>query len=554
MKLQTKLIISFFVMILLMGITQSIFLQSRIQSTFKTYLDQYNIGYMERMKQNLELHYLETGAWDRVQELYFTSTSSMEQGQGHGMMMRGSNMNMSMSSADLILLDNNGKVIADTARTRIGKSGLALTGKKQDLIINGEKKGTLLLYQTEFQKLEKEFIHSTNLAIVISVFIASIMAVLFSIWISKKITNPLRLLVRSTKQITHGEKWNAVTIPTKDEFHELGEAFNEMADQLERNENVRQTLVADVAHELRTPLSILQGKLESVQEGAIQPTEEVILELTDEVYRLKRLVSDLQQLSLAEAGKLPLNKQQVNIKQLINRVCSHLLWLAEEKDISLKYDSIPAHYNIEIDADRMTQVIVNLIGNALQHTPEQGSVEIIAQEKKDSLILKVSDTGKALNIKQLINRVCSHLLWLAEEKDISLKYDSIPAHYNIEIDADRMTQVIVNLIGNALQHTPEQGSVEMTVQETKDSLILKVSDTGPGIPDDVLPFIFDRFYKRDPSRSRTESGTGLGLSIAKGFVEAHGGSIHVESELNKGTIFIITLKRKESQSESKKST
>ena len=107
MKLQTKLIISFIAMILLMGITQSIFLQSRIQSTFKTYLDQYNIGYMERMKQNLELHYLETGSWDQVQELYFTSTSSMEQGQGqgHGMMMRGLNMTMSMSNADLILLD-----------------------------------------------------------------------------------------------------------------------------------------------------------------------------------------------------------------------------------------------------------------------------------------------------------------------------------------------------------------------------------------------------------------------------------------------------------------
>jgi two-component system, OmpR family, sensor histidine kinase BaeS len=111
MKLHTKLIISFFVMILLMGITQSIFLQSRIQSTFKTYLDQYNIGYMERMKQNLELYYLETGAWDRVQELYFTRTSLMNQGkgQGHGMMMRGLNMNMSQSNAELILLDTGGK-------------------------------------------------------------------------------------------------------------------------------------------------------------------------------------------------------------------------------------------------------------------------------------------------------------------------------------------------------------------------------------------------------------------------------------------------------------
>jgi len=200
--------------------------------------------------------------------------------------------------------------------------------------------------------------------------------------------------------------------------------------------------------------------LESIQEGAIKPTEEVVLELTDEVYRLKRLVSDLQQLSLAEAGKLPLNKQPVPIKQFIDRICSNLQWLATEKEISLRYDKIPNHFCLQIDADRMTQVMVNLIGNALRHTPEQGIVEISAQD-------------------------------------------------------------------------------------TEDSLLFKISDNGPGIPEDALPFIFDRFYKRDPSRSRTEGGTGLGLSIAKGFVKAHGGSIAVESELNKGTIFTITLQKNE---------
>lgn len=462
MKLQTKLIMAFIAIILLMGISQSIFLQSRIQSTFHTYLDQHNIGYMEQMKQNLELYYNETGSWDNVQQLYFTSIPSM--GQGHGMMMHEGNMNMSMSmsmsNADLLLLDTAGTVIADTAGTRIGKSGLDVTGKTQDLMINEEKKGTLVLYQTEYQNLEKEFIQSSNLAIGINIFIASLIAVLFSLGIAKKITNPLRNLVMRTKQLTRGEKWDTVPIPTKDEFHELGEAFNELAARLARNEEIRQALVADVAHELRTPLSILQGKLESVQEGAIKPTEEVILELTDEVYRLKRLVSDLQQLSLAEAGKLPLNKQQIDIKQLVDRICSHLQWLADEKEITLQYDRIPTHCYLPIDTDRMTQVMVNLIGNALRHTPEQGRVKI-------------------------------------------------------------------------------------SVQGMEDSLLLKIADNGAGIPADALPFIFDRFYKRDPSRSRTEGGTGLGLSIAKGFVEAHGGSITVESEVNKGTVFTIMLPKKE---------
>ncbi|MGJ7919041.1 sensor histidine kinase [Neobacillus sp. LXY-4] len=460
MKLQTKLIIAFIAIVLLMGISQSFFLQSSIKSTFQSYLNQYNFGFMERMEQELELFYEETGSWENVQGLYFEN-SSMD-GQGHGMMMRGMMMNMAMANADLLLIDMRGRVIADTAGTRIGMSGIDFTGNQKDVIVNGEKKGTLVLYQHELQNLEKEFLRSSNTAILISGLIVSVMAVLFSILIARKISNPLRILMNGIKRIACGEKVSEVNISTKDEFFELGTAFNEMSNKLLRNEEIRQALVADVAHELRTPLSILQGKLESIQEGAIQPSEEIVLELTDEVYRLNRLVSDLQQLSLAEAGKLPLHKQSVNVRQLVGRICSHLQWLADEKEITLRYDRIPNDFVLQIDADRMTQVLVNLIGNALRHTPNKGQVEVSGQENRDSFLLEISDFGQ-------------------------------------------------------------------------------------GIPGDALPFIFERFYKRDPSRTRNEGegGTGLGLSIAKGFVEAHGGTINVESEVNKGTVFTIILPKEE---------
>lgn len=461
MKLQTKLLMSFFSLVLLMGIIQSFFLQSRIENTFQTYLEQYNIGYLERMQQNLTLYYQQNGSWNHVQEQYFTNFTNNNWGHRNSMMMQGmsGNMPMAMSNADLLLLDTNGIVIADTSGTRIGMNGgNDLTGKAENIIINGEKKGTLILYTHELQNLEKGFVRSSNTAIVISSIIAAIVALLLSIFITKKITIPLKTLVQGTKQIANGEKLEEITIPSKDEFHELGAAFNEMVSRIEKNEEIRQTLVADVAHELRTPLSILQGKLESIQEGAIQPSEEVILELTDEVYRLKRLVSDLQQLSLAEAGTLPLNIQQVDIKQLITRVCHNLQWLADEKEISLVYEKIPECW-LEIDEDRITQVVVNIIGNALRHTPKDGLVEIF---------------GKVVD-------------------------------------------------GN---------------------LALSISDNGPGISSEALPFIFDRFYKKDPSRSRNESGTGLGLSIAKGFVEAHGGTLTVDSSIGKGTIFTISLKCK----------
>lgn len=455
MKLQTKFIVAFISIILIMGIIQSIFLQSRIQSTFQAYIDHYNIGYMERMKQNLELYYEEIGSWKNVQQQYF---STFQPGHGNGRMMHGMmmDMNMPLSSTDLILVDIDGTVIADTTKTKIGQSIEDISENSEDLFVKGEKIGTLILYPNKLQSLEKDFIDSSNQAILISSIIAVFIAVLISIWITRKITNPLKYLVTGTKNIASGQKWKEITISTKDELHELGEAFNDMSQKLAQNEEARQALVADVAHELRTPLTILQGKLESIQEGAIQPTEEVVLELTDEVYRLKRLVSDLQQLSLAEAGQLPLNKQLVHLKELVQRIGSQFQWLAEEKDIALRYDNIP-------------------------------------------------DNSK------------------------------------LSIDADRITQVIVNLIGNALRHTPEGGVVEVSVEETTQSLLLKISDNGPGITKDTLPFIFDRFYKRDPSRSRSEGGTGLGLSIAKGFVEAHGGTIAVESEVNKGSIFTITL-------------
>lgn len=456
MKLHTKLIVAFSVIILLMGISQSVFLQSRIQSTFENYLEEHNVMFMDRLKQSLELYYEETGSWDNAQQLFFNSSST--NGQGNGMMMRGM-MSMNMSNVDFLLLNIDGKVIADSTSAKIGATGVDLKGKSQELFVDGEKVGTLILQQQKLQNLEEEFLRSSAIAILIGGLIAAAMAVLFSIWLARKITIPLRDLVIGIKQVASGGKVKELNITTKDEFHELGEAFNDMSRKLEQNEDIRRGLVADVAHELRTPLTILQGKLESIQEGAINPTEEIVLELTDEVYRLNRLVSDLQQLSLAEAGKLPLHIQTVNLKQMIERICNHLQWLADEKEISLQYDRIPAECLLEIDADRMTQVIVNLIGNALRHTPEHGLVEVSAQERDNAFLLRISDTGH-------------------------------------------------------------------------------------GIPEEALPFIFDRFYKRDPSRSRNDSGTGLGLSIAKGFVEAHGGNITVESEVNKGTAFTIKLPKK----------
>ncbi|MCM3764580.1 cell wall metabolism sensor histidine kinase WalK [Neobacillus niacini] len=161
--------------------------------------------------------------------------------------------------------------------------------------------------------------------------------------------------------------------------------------------------------------------------------------------------------------------------------------------------------------------------------------------------LSLAEAGKLklnlspVNLNELIDKVCHNFKWLAEEKGIMLHHDHIPNNCSPRIDADRMTQVFVNLIGNALRHTPSGGKVEVSVQQQGDLVLIRVADTGPGIPAEKLPHIFDRFYKADASRSRSESGTGLGLSIAKGYIEAHGGVITVESQVGRGTVFLITI-------------
>ena len=461
MKLQSKLIIAFSIIVLIMGISQSVFLQTKNQEIFKNYLEQQNVGFAERMQQTFVLYYEQNGSWENVQQNIFSRGISM--GRGNGMMMHGQVMNMGMQNFDVLLLDMKENVIADSTSTRIGKSGSQLNGFTLDVVVNEKKEGTLFFHQYKLQELEQKFLKSSNTAIIISGFITVALAVLFSFWISRKMLTPLKELTVGIRRIANGERFHKVDIKTNDEFHDLGEAFNQMSQKLERNEKIRQSLVADVAHELRTPLTILQGKLESIQEEAVEATEETILELTDEVYRMNRLVNDLQQLSLAEAGMLPLHKQKVEMKNFIGRICSHLQWLADEKGISLIYKEI--------------------------------------------------------------------------QKECYL-----------DIDTDRMTQVIVNLVGNALRYTPENGKVKVSMKEDGDKILMQIADTGPGIPDEAVPFIFERFYKTDRSRTRHEGGTGLGLSIAKGFVEAHGGIINVKSEMNKGTTFTIQFSKHEQSS------
>ncbi len=286
------------------------------------------------------------------------------------------------------------------------------------------------------------------------------LAIFIVIRLYTRFGQPLEQLFNAINAVEEGDLSVRVPETNSDMFSNLIRRFNKMVGELERAERQRRNLTADIAHELRTPLHIIQGNLEGIVDGVYEPTPEHINNTLDETRLLSRLVNDLQTLSLAETGQLPLHPSHFLLADLIT-------------DLTSSFSSQAVSQSVQLDA-----------------TVEDPSLEITA-------------------------------------------------------DYDRLNQVLSNLISNALRYTPQGGRVTIetgsNVREER-SVRIEVKDTGAGIPAEELPFIFDRFWRGDKSRTRGSLvSTGLGLSIAKQLIHAHDGTIEVQSVLGLGTNFIIEL-------------
>ena len=286
--------------------------------------------------------------------------------------------------------------------------------------------------------------------------LAIAIALLFTIFLSRRISAPVNALALAARRLGRGDLSHRVQLKDKGEMGELAQAFNSMASDLERAEKLQRDMVADVAHELRTPLSNIRGYLEAIRDKVIKPDAETIRSLGEETALLSRLVDDLQELALAEAGELKLNRQPEDIAEVINKAAA--------------------------------------------------AIQVQIQRKGISVVI---DLPKGLPLG--------------------------------DIDFQRISQVLRNLLNNAVTHTPAGGSITIAARQQNNRLEVSISDTGEGIPAEELSNIFERFYRVDKSRTRATGGTGLGLTIAKRLVEAHGGEIKVQSEVGKGSCFSFTI-------------
>ncbi len=459
-RLRAKLTLAFLAVALVaVGVVALLSLQTT-GNQFRQYVVHSNAMAQPFLTEALAAYYATNGSWTGVDAAlteFLQSVSGMGFGRGMGMGRTGRGFGQGLTLADA-----TGRVIYDSSEQLTGKrlSDAALS-QGISLMMGELRVGTLLNVQPADIMLDAQgqaFLDLVRQSLLLAGLAAVALALLLGFLISWRLTAPLRQLTRAAGVIAGGDLSERVPAKGRDEISELGRAFNQMAASLEEGETLRRNLMADVAHELRTPLTVIQGNLQAILDGVYPLDEAQVAGLYDETRLLTRLVDDLRELALAEAGQLRLEREPVALAALAQGVVANFMSAAESAGVTLT------------------------------KSPGRG--------------------GDAVQIAG---------------------------------DADRLGQVLRNLLSNALRHTPAGGQVAVRVEEAGKQALLIVTDTGTGITPEDLPHVFDRFYRGNKSRGRRVGSAGLGLAIARQLVMAHGGEISVESAVGQGTTFTVSL-------------
>jgi signal transduction histidine kinase len=401
----------------------------------------------------LAIYYEEWGSWEGLHTLVVTRPGHMGQGMGPVMAP-------GMPGAwQFQVADQNGMVVAASRVEQIGaRLSTAQLRDGVPIEVDGQEVGYLLpgTGVTTLREPEVTFLRRLRETVVPVGVAASAVAILLGLLLTWQLTDPLRKLKTAAQGIAGGDLSQRVDIKSKDEIGALGRTFNEMAENLSRAERLRRNMVADIAHELRTPLSVMRGNLEAILDGVFEPSRENVAAIHREAILLSRLVDDLQELALAEAGQLRIEMEPSSMASLIERVAASATARAAKEGVSI-----------------------------------------------------VTDTAGDLPL--------------------------------VNMDHQRIGQVLSNLVDNALRYSPDGGTITIKAERAADAVRVDVVDQGPGLDSTELSLVFERFYRGDKARSRTTGGVGLGLAVVKQLVEAHNGRVWAESAEGQGATFSFNL-------------
>lgn len=406
----------------------------------------------------LAAYYRGRGSWEGV-DVFLGSTAQRWEGRGgmmHGAPGEGAAGMAGMMVPVFVLADSRGRVIAGPGTPEGASLTEEQVGAGTTIRLGDDVVGILYVAGESQIAVGADLIARVNRVIILAALASGGVALLLAGVLSVGLLRPVRELTSAAQGLAGGNLSRRVDVRNRDELGQLSAAFNQMADSLERAEKLRRDMTADIAHELRNPLAILQARLEGILDGVYPPSPENLELILDQNRVLTRLVEDLRTLALADAGQLSLDRVPCDLSALIRRSLDSLRSQAQESGIRMTSDAQPL--TLLADPIRIEQVLGNLLSNALRHTPQGGEVVVGC---------RLAPGGQ--------------------------------------------------------------------------TVVVEVGDSGEGIAQEALPMVFERFYRGDRSRSRSEGGTGLGLAIARKLVEAHGGTIHAGNRPQGGALFTIEL-------------
>ncbi len=397
-SLTIKLIVAFLIIGLTGAGLVAVFVGQLTQRQFDEFVDD---RYQTDLVNELAEYYETTGSWNDLEAVLVNNQpppSPAQSGHYH------------RDWRPMTVVDKNNVVVVgagpyhrgDTVNENVIKTALPIT-------IDGAVVGKLLLADypsrddTFAGSPEAEFIEGVRRAIVLSGAGATVIALLLGVLLARMISRPLKELTHATRLVAEGDLAHEVPVRTQDEIGKLAQSFNQMTSQLARANQLRRQMTADIAHDLRTPTSVIMGYTEALSDGKFQGTAEMFQVMHQEAQHLNHLIDDLRTLSLADAGELPLMKQAVSVQELLERIAAAYQIQAQKQSVSIQTAAAANLPLIQIDPDRMAQVLGNLVSNALRYTPAGGQITLSAEPEPNQVLLKVQDTGAGIDPEDLPN-------------------------------------------------------------------------------------------------------------------------------------------------------
>jgi len=354
-------------------------------------------------------YYQKNGSWDGVTEALIQqglisanqAINNSGNNPGGGRLPGANNATPPLPFA---LADQNGIVVVRGGHFNIGDTVTANDlSQGAAVTVNGQQVGTVLATggPPQADPSSARYLAQTNQALLIAGLVAAALALLLGIFLARSVTRPVRDLTAAAHAMSEGQLGQQLPVRSRDELGQLTAAFNRMSADLQRSNELRRQMTADIAHDLRTPLAVITGYLEGLRDGVLKPTPQRYEVLFNESRHLQRLVEDLRTLSLADAGELAIHRVPESPADLLERLAHAFQQQADQQKVILTLKVEASLPNISVDPERIEQVLANLVSNGLRYTPEGGEIWLIGRQEAGAVALEVQDNGAGIDPEAL---------------------------------------------------------------------------------------------------------------------------------------------------------